>query len=520
MGGGYLQLVVSGKNDFLSINPQISYFKSVYRQYTRFSLESIQETADVSDISEFNDTDIRIKIPRNADLVTGLYFMFKLPAIYSGKYSNANTYKFKWIENIGANIIKEAKLIIGGEAIDTLYSEWMDVYSELMLTVDEKAILSKLSGNVNELHTPENSLGFNGNYPHICGTSTTQHTRNDSQGFNILTFASASETSTIPSIPAMDIKVPLPFWFHGKTGLALPLIALQYNEVYLDITLRPIYDLYTVIDPRSGTSFNKRVKVTSTDSGNLGLSNFVKGYTAGDRLSISSKVEIVYGFLDERERKRFAVNEHEYLITKLHKPTQKIVSGESSFNIDIVGSSPVKYIVTIPKRSDTSSLNNWNNYTNWLSKVPPYSPEYLYEDQYYDIIAGRTPFYTKDYSTTTDFTPSNLKNNIIKNLIIKFNGSNRFEQKSNHFFEYQQPLQHFKRNPKRGIYVYSFSLDPLNDQPTGACNFSGINVNLEGELNLPTVTATDYTYQVKIDVYIVSYNILKIVSGQGGLMYS
>ena len=81
MGGGYLQLV-SSDIDFLSRKPQISYFKSVYRQYTRFSVESIQETANISDISEFNDTDIRIKIPRNADLVTGLYFMFKLPAIY------------------------------------------------------------------------------------------------------------------------------------------------------------------------------------------------------------------------------------------------------------------------------------------------------------------------------------------------------------------------------------------------------------------------------------------------------
>jgi len=371
------------------------------------------------------------------------------------------------------------------------------------------------------LHSPEKSLGFNGNYPHICGTSATvQHTRNDSQGFNILTFANASETSTIPSIPAMDIKIPLPFWFHGKTGLALPLIALQYNEVYLDITLRPIYDLYTVIDPRPGQakSFNKRVKVTSSNDSNLGLGQFVKSSSfSANRLNISAKAEIVYGFLDENERKRFAVNEHEYLITKLHKSTQKIVSNSSEFDMTIVGSAPVKYIVTIPKRSDITTLNNWNNYTNWLSKVPPYSPEYLYEDQYFDTTSDRYPFYTKSYSTVTDVTPSNLKNNIIKSLTIKFNGQERFKSQTNGFFEYQQPLQHFKRNPKRGIYVYSFSLDPLNDQPTGACNFSGVIVNLEGTLNLPSVT--DYTYQVKIDVYIVSYNILKIVSGQGSLVY-
>jgi hypothetical protein len=519
MGGGYLQLISNNNaNDFLSNNPQISYFKSVYRKYTPFAIESIMIDNTTAALSD-NETTISVQIPRDADLVTGMYFTFKLPAIYSGKYSdNENTYRFKWIENIGANIIKEATLSIGGVIIDRLYSEWLDVYSELMLTSDEKAILNKLSGNVNEVHSPEKSLGYNGNYPHICGPIAEQHLRNDSQGFNILTFSESNVDTSIPSIPEMDIKVPLPFWFHGKTGLALPLIALQYDPVVLNITLRKIYDLYTVIDPVPGKeSFNKRIKANSSRE-DLSLSHFVKNTSySNNSLSIHSKVEVVYGFLGENERKRFAVNEHEYLITKLHKSnTKDLDSGMSDFNIPIRGSSPVKYIVVIPKRKDTENLNNWNNYTNWLSKVPPYSPEYLYEDQYYDTVSTpKFPFYTKGYSPTTDFIPSNLENNIIESFSIKFNGNDRFKPQTKNYFEYQQPLQHFKRNPKRGIYAYSFSLDPHSDSPTGACDLSTINCELEGTLNLPDIT----NYKVKIDVYIVSYNILKIVSGQGGLMY-
>ena len=139
-----------------------------------------------------------------------------------------------------------------------------------------KKLGAKLSGNVKEFYEPENALGNNGNYPHIRGDNNAQHARNDALGFNSLTINDVIEGTTFPSIAGTTLKIPLPFFFSGNPGLAIPLISLQYHEVELEFTLAPLYDLFTVIDPVGGRdSFGKRVKVTDFDN-ELGFANFTK----------------------------------------------------------------------------------------------------------------------------------------------------------------------------------------------------------------------------------------------------
>ena len=144
MAGGELQLAVYGAQDiYLTGNPDISFFKSVYRKYTNFSMESIRLDINGAKISETNPSEITCPIPRNADLISEMFFCFELPNIYSGKYSQTGNapyynYEFQWIKNIGTNIINSVSLKIGGNEIDKLYGEWMNIWSELHMDTYEK----------------------------------------------------------------------------------------------------------------------------------------------------------------------------------------------------------------------------------------------------------------------------------------------------------------------------------------------------------------------------------------------
>jgi len=537
MPGGLAQLVgTSGaQNNFLVSNPQISFFTSVYRKYTRFSLEHIIEDADSSKLSRTENTVTHIKVPRNADLVTGMNLLFTLPSIYSGRYNDTvANYNFKWVKNISSALIKSVRLNIGGTSIDTLYGEWMDIYCELTASLDEKKMGRTLNGHINALYDPENSPGQNGVYPHI--TSGNQHSKYNSAGFNVEKIANIDTTTgTIPSIPGNTYRVHLPFWFSGKSGLALPLIALQYQAVELEVTLAPIFELYTALEVLSSeTSFGKRVKPSTQNEARLGIEQFVidtnyvsisGGTRSFKNFDINLQLENTYVFLDDTERKRFSVYEREYLITQHHQVRKQTGITNSTYEMEVNGINPIKYMVIVPKRTDSSSRNDHFNYTNWIYEdISPSSFEYPQREKFYDNSNTRVPFFThgSSGSTTSDFTVANIKNNIIDKATLLFNGSNRFHETSYQFFEYQQPLQHFKHDKKRGIYIYSFSMDPMNDQPTGACNFSALlSVYLNFKLNI--ISSQEYTNNlvpVDISVYLINYNILKFVSGSAGLVYT
>ena len=305
--------------------------------------------------------------------------------------------------------------------------------------------------------------------------------------------------------------------------MSIPLIALQYHEIELEFTLAPLYDLFTVIDPVGGRdSFGKRVKVTDALDNELGFANFTKDATflSSGRLNINAKIETLFAFLDTEERKRFASFEHEYLITQVNKQSPIIGVDTPNQSFKISGLNPVKYIVVAPKREDQIALNQHGNFTHWINGIPPYSPEFKFSDQFYDTNKGIFPFYTNDYSTQTDLTPGNSKRDIIESMVLKLNGSERFSQRQKEYFLYQQPLQHFNVAPTlNGIYCYSFSLSANEYQPTGSCDFSVFNeVHMEINSSIPSIT--DYTYKVNYDIYIINYNILKVVSGMGSLVYA
>jgi hypothetical protein len=492
MAGGLLQLAGYGNQDiYLTGSPLISFFKIVYRRYTNFSMESISLEMDKTELSFDQEKIFKRKIDRNADLVSKIYFSFTLPEIQS-----SNGTQFRWIKNIGTSIIRSVSFYIQGRKIDEHYGEWLNIWNELNLTAEQEKGYNEMIGNIPEIYDPANALGNNGIYPE-----------------------SDIDVDFIPSIKSYRLYVPLIFWFNRHPGLALPLIALQYHEAELQFIMRPFRDLYTIIEtnPQS-PNYGYRVKPSPNVSSH-GIENFLNNNSLAKtnqdgsrsliRFDINPRLEVNYIFLDTDERKRFANVDHEYLIERVFRIETDGLSGGGSHNIKLELHHPTKEIIWTTRRDDTADHNDWSNFTNWTDEInPPYSLAYY-----------------NPYGETRTITSSNYNNYknkaILEDAKILLNGFERFTERDAIFFNNAQPLETHTRIPKTGIYCYSFSLDNTNqkvNQPSGTCNFSMYNdIALLVKTN-PIDSSENYKFI--INIYAVSYNMLRITSGMGDLEFS
>ena len=620
---GYIQLAARGAQDFNLIgNPQISFYKIVYRRYSNFSVESKQLKINGNPINNTDTVMLDCDIKRDGDLLSNVYFTFELPDIYSGCYDTARgtdpktalnvPYEFRWVENIGTNIINNVKLILNDSVIHSYSGEYLQVMSELRYDDSKKKIYDELVGNVPEMHNPslhnrENNLqkpefvaiittpgtgytaepvvplhsdlvttstpnydyqttvadgsltsvnivgdqynfvdgglpivvdGGNGriklhnsSYPHIRGTTTDQHNIHRTFGSETIIRHTAGTLRTIandliPSIRKRKIKVPLNFYFTKSTGLALPLISLQYTQVKVEIKLNPIRNLYTVLDyknnPIGGGGEGQVVRIKPETTMTIDL------FTEQQVLNINPSIEAEYVFLDTDERNRFAINSHEYLIEDVFKPPS-LKNIRSTKDHNIILHHPVKELIIVSQRSDMEYVNNWNNYSNWtIENVAPTSFRYNnMENMYYSTQApGNLHFYNRYLPNPTLYKKEFFNENIIENIEFRFDGHIRLGKKDSGYFNLVQPFQHHKRKIKKGIHVYSFSLKPDDFQPSGACNFSRVNnfkIHIDlgiksGVKEIPTTGNGNY-FNYNFNIYAVHYNILKIASGLGAKQY-
>lgn len=523
-----LKLNKNSANNFLDLDPQISFFKIVYRKHTRFSMENITFDPLNRQTLDFNSNVImKSDVPRGGDLLKNVYLTFDLPDIYSGKNTNNLKYKFKWIENIGTNIFNYISVKISDQEIERHYSDYFTIWKELMLDDEKKAIYNYNIGTRKELYEPENGPGMNGTiYPSISSsngnippTSSDLHQRWDNSPPNIenntISISDINDFS-IPSINGTTIRVPLIFWFCNDPGLALPLIALQYSKVSFELEMKPFKDLYTVLHV-SGSNDGKRR--APSDDNTYDMSNFTQNYN----LNINPKLEGEFIFLDEDERRRFALNDHDYLITQSRLTDKRgvnILSSSTETMAKLVPAfNPVSFITWVIKRDDLTKVNDWNNYTNWVYEdVPPYSNNYNGKEEKFIASTTTDIFFCKSNANhQTKYNKLHFKKHTLKSVRIEFDGTDRIN-KNAEYFSKQQVYQHFKTNPKEGIYVYSFSLNPSEYQPSGSCNFSNINY--------PRIYFTQDSlenfnyYNHKAFIFIVSYNILSLSSGTANLKFT
>ena len=401
MGGGLMQLVAYGAQDiYLTGNPQITFFKVVYRRHTNFSMESIEQTFNGS--PDFGKK-VTVTVSRNGDLITKVYLQTDLPDIA------ATASGFSWVEEVGHFLINSVEVEIGGQRIDKHYGRWMSIWSSLTL-----------------------ESGKTDGYNNMIGNTSTLH-------------GNGSAAATNATLSGETLYIPLQFWFCRNAGLALPLIALQYHEVKFNIEFAPIADL---------------------------LDATYNSYTGTPSLENTS-LYIDYIYLDTDERRRFAQTSHEYLIEQLQFTGDESLSGQNN-KVKLNFNHPCKELIWVVQADETTG----NNYTDAANG------------------AGANP---------------------CASAKLQLNGHDRFSQRNGRYFNLVQPFQHHSNVPATGINLYSFALKPEEHQPSGSANLSRID---NATLQLNITSAANALSNKVVAIYAVNYNVLRIMSGMGGLAYS
>lgn len=523
MVGGLIQLAVYGNEDiYLTGNPQITYFKSIYRRHTNFSMENLR----VQFIGDRGHLDYSFTTPKkitatldiNGDLIGNTYLVMKIPNIFTFEDVNGtitDTYRFRWIKNLGFNMIKSISAIVGGREIAKHSGEWLHIINSLTLSSERKKILNKMTGNIPELYDPRDSLG---SYPDKLTTGNTP-----------------------PSIRGRLIYIPLNFWFNTTPGLSLPILALQYNEVEIVVELNSLDNLYVLECERTEPGVDdegKSITITvgkakfkpnlKNPSSKHHIKNFLVGSEASDLgWGLEPYLEVNYIYLDKSERKLFGELSHEYLIEQVVQ-TDFYGIKEDNFIAEMLLNHPTKYFVFVFKRSDSETRNDHNNYSNWFDeeKNPIIYNDLKHYEEWYDEVVDDEQYCLSSYSVAAN--PINRNNykqyskNIATQGIIKFNGMNRIQEKQDLYFSLLQKHQHSLESDNTGIMMYSFSIDPNLFEPSGTANLSGLN-KLTFEFNLTDIP--DYKvgmphYDHELTIYQVKYNIFRVVNGMGYTVFN
>jgi hypothetical protein len=465
-----MQLVAYGAQDiYLTGNPQITFFKVVYRRHTNFAMECVEQTLSGS---VGNGASVTATVSRNGDLVGKMYVTSSTSTITAGD-----------------SIVEQVDVEIGGQRIDRHYKEWLQVWAELS-TPDSKAL-----------------------------------------GYKNMTGALSHGLS-----PVGMVQIPLQFWFNRNPGLALPLIALQYHEVKIKIVL-------------------------GTATGTAGV-----------------KLWADYIYLDTDERRRFAQVSHEYLIEQLQRETASVSTSQKlNFN------HPVKELVWTSGAVNTygTAKLQLNGHDRFAAQEEEYFQLRQPIDHHTAVPGVNVPMSDKPVmvapiettilthnSTVSDnaaaLTATTIKFDSVDIaavpvklgdvLLVTVGGHDAAlaggaDAVDTHIvqvassddatdptftFNTAIPANLFTAltdgdglsvriiarvqdsvsrcsNLNKKINVYSFALKPEEHQPSGTCNFSRIdNARLITNANL---ASTD-------NIYAVNYNVLRVMSGMGGLAYS
>lgn len=477
MPGGLIQIAQMGSQDFyLMSNPKISFFKSVFKRYTQFSMELMNILPTVErNLNKTSEVKLEFEISRDADLIKDVYFVFTLPEIFSN-----TSYQFQWIKRIGEYIVKDVKISIGSRQLDKHYGEWLHIWNELNLDKDKVDGYNELIGNVTAMYDPKTANGGS-TYP--------------------------AGSSPVPSIQSRKIYLPLSFWFNQHFGSALPLIAMQYDTLpVIEFTLRPFQELYTIIDT------DRKRPVGSTDAHNLG--QFLEDATSISTLNISPSLEVNYIYLDTDERKRFAASNHEYLMKKLVRIEDSVTpstNGDNTHTVDLKISHPVAQLCWFLRRTDLESVNDWTNFTNWPTTSNP-----IYDTD--------NPYGT-NLTLNSSTYPSYKNHDLMLNGKIILDGQDRFADKDNTILHKVLPFQHNKKIPSTlGIYSYSFAVENSELQPSGACNMSNHSkIQLQMTINrAPSSQFVDSlsSHDYNITIYAYYYNIFKLEGGLADMAFS
>ena len=418
MAGGLMQLVAYGAQDvYLTGNPKVTFFQAVYKRHTNFAMENIEQTVNGTSA---NSGRVSVTIARNGDLVGDMYLELKAKSGLDTRTSDAD---YNWVAE---RAINNVELSIGGQRIDKHYQKWWRLYDNLYHDEAKKATYAKMA--------------------------TTDGNK--------------------------TVYLPLLFFFNRNPGLYLPLIALQYHEVRIDIDLASDFD--TFLDTTAGV-----------------------------------KVWANYIYLDTEERRRFAQKGHEYLIEQVqHTGNDSVTSGQVK-QVRLSYNHPVKELVwCFSNTSAKSSLWNFTSKNLNTEIVLDSDATALADSNCFVPLsqgAGVPLLAVGSQGSSEAYTEENA--GPLSEFKLVLNGQDRFKQQKGKYFNQVQAFNHHTGCPAPGVYSYSFALKPEEHQPTGTCNFSRID-NAQVAVTMNTTTADT------MHMFATNYNVLRVQSGMGGLAFS
>ena len=519
MGGGLLQLVAYGAQDaYITGNPHITFWKVLYKRHTNFAMEAFR--VNFTGAPQYGQRVVAV-INRNADLMYKTYLEVQLPDTFSAADGAGVKWTAAYERRLGYQLLKKIEVEIGGQIIDTHYGEWLFLWENLTSNFDNSVKLDSMTGG------------------YLGGTET-----------------SAVSCGGRPAV----LYIPLQFWFCRNPGLALPLIALQYHEVRINVTLNPATDLVTGTPGTAGSVSTAASKLPQLKD-------------------MSLYVDYVY--LDVDERRRFAQQSHEYLIDQLQFGLQQTLT-TSSARIDLTLNHPVKELVWVfqdARKTDCGSeltknigftqpfsyddiVNRCRLQINGQDRFDERYGDYFWKVQPYQHHTGGAFFPMRSQviaQTVTSFTATavtltgdvlevgsttTIGGNIIEGALVTHanlppgtviqsygtgNGGIGTYQLSEpatangSALTVTFSLPNVNYTPHDNpINVYSFALQPEEHQPSGTCNFSRIDTTT---LVFDSVTTSGIAKPTKstpfnFRMYAVNYNIFRVMSGMGGLAYS
>ena len=513
MAGGLMQLVAYGAQDvYLTGNPQITFFKIVYKRHTNFASEATEES--FSGNKGFNQR-MTCQITKNGDLVTKLYLKIEI----SG--SSITNGKWAWVGMLGYSIIESINMQIGGSIIDRQYGEWLCIWHQLTNDISHKRGIDKMIGNIPELTT-----------------------------------LSSDEKN-------VTLYIPLQFFCCRYNGLAIPLVALQYHEVRFEVLLKSIDKLLIKQGDSNIASEDVNPVITLNDISLL--TNYIyldseerKRFSSSSHEYLIEQIQVNGDEIIDTSNKKLKLNFNHpckslYWIAKhgkyisgkkflaysindtdtnnlIDKASIRYVLGNTTSTggvIDLNSDRLISYNdITIKGDNEKVTDNQINASVDNFIVINPMSIDELSKSIDSLTFGTRTTDTLNEGHSNFDIFvymwnnfSLNLDNTInpITDAQLQLNGHDRFSAQDGDYFNYVQPYETHKNTPSDGINVYSFALNPTEHQPSGTCNFSRID-NSTLNLNLNTNLLNNNSSNV--NVYTINYNILRIMSGMGGLAYA
>lgn len=559
MPGGLLNLVSYGSgNLILNGNPKKTFFTTAYATYTNFGLQKFRiDFNGLRTLRMNEDSRFTFVIPRYADLLMDTYIVVNLPTIWSPILPPQDCsgvwqpYEFKWIERLGLLMVKSIEFSVGGQIIQKFSGQYLNNQIERDFNGTKRFLISRMTADTPEFNNPAFAFQRNGRYPNAYYTP------------NVV--------GPQPSIRGRQLYIPVNIWWTLSSKMAFPLVSLQYNQLQIDVVMRPVRDLFVIRDIEGGT--NNYVRPNFADP----LQQFYRflqpppnvelEYT-DTRTNWNADVHLLstYCFLSSEETRVFAAKDQRYLIKEVYEYDFQNTTGNGTVEIDSLGlvSSWMWYF----QRSDAYLRNEWSNYTNWPYKgVQPYpvqaAPMTFAEPDLGVTLTcsgnlltygpGLDPFtyssglgeISNNLFITGLYNPGNQEL-ILNNWAILLDGKFRENTLAADIYSLVEKYVRTGGAAEDGLYCYNFCLNssPFDLQPSGAMNMSKFNTiafqystyyppldpsaqflvicdpssGLPVAVNKPNWIIYDYTYNLHIMEE--RYNILIFTAGNCGLMYA